>query len=113
MSENIEAISVVDKFLEHPRSFIFANGGNPKVYISSADWMTRNLDFRVEVGCPIYDEDIKQELLDTFDISWRDNMKARVLSAKQDNAYRQKAKGEPGFRSQIEMYHYYQKKLES
>lgn len=113
MSENIEAISVVDKFLEHPRSFIFANGGNPKVYISSADWMTRNLDFRVEVGCPIYDEDIKQELLDTFEISWRDNMKARVLSAKQDNAYRQKAKGEPGFRSQIEMYHYYQKKLES
>ena len=113
MSENIEAISVVDKFLEHPRSFIFANGGNPKVYISSADWMTRNLDFRVEVGCPIYDEDIKQELLDTFEISWRDNMKARVLSAKQDNAYRQRAKGEPGFRSQVEMYHYYQKKLES
>lgn len=112
MSENIEAISVVDKFLEHPRSFIFGNGGNPKVYISSADWMTRNLDFRVEVGCPIYDEEIKQELLDTFEISWEDNMKARIFSAKQDNAYRQRAKGEPELRSQIEMYHYYQKKLE-
>lgn len=112
MSENIEAISVVDKFLEHPRSFIFGNGGNPKVYISSADWMTRNLDFRVEVGCPIYDEEIKQELLDTFEISWEDNMKARIFSAKQDNAYRQRAKSEPELRSQIEMYHYYQKKLE-
>lgn len=113
MSENIEAISVVDKFLEHPRLFIFGNGGDPKIFISSADWMTRNLDFRVEVGCPIYDEDIKQELLDTFEISWRDNMKARVFSEKQDNAYRQRAKGEPELRSQIDMYHYYQKKLES
>ncbi|MEP3384566.1 MAG: polyphosphate kinase 1, partial [Flavobacteriaceae bacterium] len=75
MSENIEAISIVDKFLEHPRLFIFGNQGEPKVYISSADWMTRNLDFRVEVGCPIYDEDIKQELLDTFNISWMDNLK--------------------------------------
>ena len=89
MSENIEAISIVDKFLEHPRSFIFANNGNPKVYISSADWMTRNLDYRVEVGCPIYDEDIKKELIDTFEISWKDNLKARVFSEKQDNAYQQ------------------------
>src|SRR5690606_2815402 len=66
MSENIEAISVVDRFLEHPRIFIFANSGDPKMYISSADWMTRNLDFRVEVGCPIYDPEIKQELMETF-----------------------------------------------
>ncbi|MEW2923044.1 polyphosphate kinase 1 [Muricauda sp. ANG21] len=113
MSENIEAISVVDKFLEHPRLFIFANGGNPKIYISSADWMTRNLDFRVEVGCPIYDPDIRQELLDTFDISWRDNLKARIFSDKQDNAYRKRDENEPELRSQFEMYYYYQKKLES
>ena len=113
MSENIEAISIVDKFLEHPRLFIFGNNGDPKVYISSADWMTRNLDFRVEVGCPIYDPDIKQELLDTFEISWKDNLKARVFSEKQDNAYRQPAEGEPELRSQFELYHYYQKKLES
>ena len=110
MSENIEAISVVDKFLEHPRLFIFGNHGNPKIYISSADWMTRNLDNRVEVGCPIYDEDIKQELLDTFDISWNDNTKARVFSAKHDNAYKYDDK--PKVRSQFEIYEYYKKKLE-
>lgn len=75
--------------------------------------MTRNLDFRVEVGCPIYDPDIREELLDTFEISWRDNSKARVFSARQDNAYRKRAKEEPEFRSQVEMYNYYKKKLES
>tara|TARA_R110002050_G_scaffold109796_5_gene221196 strand:+ start:5075 stop:7147 length:2073 start_codon:yes stop_codon:yes gene_type:complete len=111
MSENIEAISVVDKFLEHPREFIFANNGDPKVYISSADWMTRNLDYRVEVGCPIYDKDIKQELIDTFEISWSDNLKARVFSEKQDNAYK-KIIG-PEVRSQFALYDYYKTKLES
>ncbi|MGA8855343.1 MAG: polyphosphate kinase 1, partial [Christiangramia sp.] len=63
LSENIEAISIVDKFLEHPRVFIFENNNDPKVYISSADFMTRNLDQRVEISCPIYDEDIKKELI--------------------------------------------------
>lgn len=105
MSENIEAISVVDKFLEHTRLFIFANEGDSKVYISSADWMTRNLDYRVEVGCPIYDADIKQELMDTFDICWADNAKARVFSEKQDNAY--KPQISPKRRSQFETYDYY------
>lgn len=110
MSENIEAISVVDKFLEHPRLFIFGNNGDPKVYISSADWMTRNIEFRVEVGCPIYDEDIKQELIDTFELSWKDNVKARVFSEKQDNAYKDDDK--PRVRSQFATYDYYKKKLE-
>jgi polyphosphate kinase len=105
MSDNIEAISVVDKFLEHPRVFIFGNDGSPKVYISSADWMTRNLDNRVEVGCKIYDKDIKQELIDTFEIFWSDNVKARVFSENQDNAYR-KNNG-PKVRSQFAMYDYY------
>ncbi|MCK5441172.1 MAG: polyphosphate kinase 1 [Maribacter sp.] len=105
MSDNIEAISVVDKFLEHPRVFIFGNEGSPKVYISSADWMTRNLDNRVEVGCRIYDKDIKQELLDTFEIFWSDNVKARVFSENQDNAYR-KNNG-PKVRSQFAIYDYY------
>ncbi|GGG56893.1 polyphosphate kinase [Croceivirga lutea] len=111
MSENIEAISIVDKFLEHPRVFIFANEGDTKVYISSADWMTRNIDYRVEVGCPIYDEDVKQELLDTFELSWKDNEKARVFSAKHDNAYRNN--NNPKLRSQFAIYDYYKKKLES
>lgn len=109
MSENIEAISIVDKFLEHPRIFIFGNEGDPKVYISSADWMTRNLDHRVEVGCPIYDAEVKKELIDTFEISWSDNVKARVFTEKQDNAYRKN--GKPKLRSQFAMYDYYYNKL--
>ncbi|MDF4204638.1 polyphosphate kinase 1 [Maribacter sp. SA7] len=111
MSENIEAISVIDKFLEHTRIFAFANGGDTKIYISSADWMTRNLDYRVEVGCPIYDEDIKKELMDTFDICWKDNMKARVFNAAQDNAYRKTTL--PRIRSQFATYEYYSNKQES
>jgi polyphosphate kinase len=111
MSENIEAISIVDKFLEHTRLFAFANGGNSKVYISSADWMTRNLDYRVEVGCPIYDADIKKELMDSFEICWKDNMKARVFNEKQDNAYRKKTL--PKIRSQFATYEYYANKHES
>ena len=108
MSENIEVISIVDKFLEHPRLFIFGNNGNPKVYISSADWMTRNISFRVEVGCPIYDEAIKQELIDTFEISWADNVKARVIDQAQDNHYRTHTL--PAQRSQVALYEYYQQK---
>jgi polyphosphate kinase len=110
MSENIEAISVVDKFLEHPRVFIFGNEGDPQVFISSADWMTRNLDYRVEVGCPIYQDDIRQELIDTFEISWRDNVKARIYDATQSNGYRRNDL--PPFRSQFEMYDYYVRKLQ-
>ncbi len=111
MSENIEAFSIIDKFLEHPRVYIFENAGDKKVYISSADWMTRNMDYRVEVSCPIYDESIKQEILDTFEISWRDNVKARVFSKNQDNAYRKNDL--PALRSQFALYEYYQKKLEN
>ena len=108
MSENIEVISIVDKFLEHPRLFIFANGGNPKFYISSADWMTRNILFRVEVGCPIYDKAIQQELIDTFEISWADNVKARIINEAQDNTYRPHTT--PPLRSQVALYEYYQHK---
>ena len=70
LSENIKVISIVDKFLEHPRVYIFENAGNRKIYLSSADWMTRNIENRVEVGCPIYDKDLQQEILDIFYISW-------------------------------------------
>ena len=108
MSENIEVISIVDKFLEHPRLFIFGNGGTPKVYNSSADWMTRNISFRVEVGCPIYDKTIQQELIDTFEISWADNVKARIINKAQDNTYRPHTT--PALRSQVALYEYYQHK---
>lgn len=110
MSENIEAISIVGKFLEHPRVYIFENGGDPKVYISSADFMTRNIDHRVEVSCPIYDPDIKNEIIENFGIGWRDNVKARVFSLKNDNAYRRNNK--PLLRSQYEMYNYYLNRIE-
>lgn len=111
LSENIEAISIIDKFLEHPRVYIFENKGDKKIYISSADWMTRNMDYRVEISCPIYDEEIKKEILDTFEISWNDNVKARIFSKDMNNAYRKNNK--PSVRSQFALYEYYQKKLET
>jgi polyphosphate kinase len=109
LSKNIEAISIVDKYLEHPRMLIFGVEGEEDVYISSSDWMTRNLDNRVEVTCPIYDEDIKKELIDTFAICWNDNVKARIYSKNQDNAYR-KTEG-PAIRSQLKTYEYYVNKI--
>ncbi len=109
MSENINVISVIDKFLEHPRLYIFQNAGDPKVYISSADWMTRNLDRRVEISCPIYDDDIKEELIDTFEICWSDNVKGRKLSKDHTNEYIRNDKVK--VRSQIATYDYYLRKL--
>jgi len=107
MSENIEAISIVDNFLEHSRVFIFGNNNNPEVFISSADFMTRNLDGRVEVTCPIYDENIKKQLIDNFNVGWKGNVKARYHSEKLDNKYRIRKEGEPIFRAQLETYNYY------
>jgi polyphosphate kinase len=112
MSANIEAISIVDNYLEHARIYIFGNGSQTDVYISSADFMTRNLDGRVEVTCPIYDQDIKQELIDNFDIAWKGNVKARYHSSELDNKYRD-SDGQPIFRAQIETYKYYQSKVDS
>lgn len=80
MSENIEAIRIVDKYLEHTRIFVFANGGDEKIYISSADLMARNIDRRVEVTCPIYDKDIQEELRTFLDFQWKDNVKSRLHS---------------------------------
>jgi polyphosphate kinase len=111
LSENIEAISIVDNYLEHSRLFIFCNNDDPEVYISSADFMTRNIDARVEVTCPIYDSEIKQDLIDTFEIGWKANVKARLHSDKFENIYRKRGDEKP-FRAQQEMYKYYQNKLE-
>ncbi|MGM5470426.1 polyphosphate kinase 1 [Flavobacteriaceae bacterium LMO-SS05] len=110
MSENIEVISIVGKFLEHTRLLVFCNNDDPKIYISSADWMTRNIDNRVEVTCPIYDLDIKQELLEIFDICWSDNVKARIINETQNNVY--KRNNLPKVKAQFATYDYYLKKLE-
>ncbi len=88
LSENIEAISIVDKYLEHSRILIFLNGGKEKYYLSSADWMLRSFDFRSEVAVPIYDIAIQQQLRSIFDILWADNTKARILGSNQSNQYR-------------------------
>ena len=112
MSDNIEVISIIDKFLEHTRLFIFSNNNDPKIYISSADWMTRNIDNRVEVSCPIYDADIKKELQDIFDICWRDNVKARIINQNQDNSYRIPITDKI-IRAQFEIYDFYKNKLEA
>ncbi|HEX8269121.1 MAG TPA: polyphosphate kinase 1 [Flavobacterium sp.] len=111
MSENIEAISIVDNFLEHSRIFIFGNNDNPEVYISSADFMTRNIDGRVEVTCPIYDEEIKNEVLDSFEVGWKGNVKARIHSEALDNKYRVRGDN-PMFRAQHETYIYYRNRLD-
>jgi len=87
MSENIEVISIVDKYLEHPRVYIFANGGKQKVYISSADFMTRNIENRVEVAVPIYDTGLQDEITDVFEIAWRDNVKARKINGTVQNEF--------------------------
>jgi polyphosphate kinase len=105
LSENITIISIVDRFLEHPRVLVFENGGDRKVFISSADWMTRNMDNRIEVGCPIYDPDIKNRILNIMNIQWRDTLKARVIDAEQTNKYVKRGNRRQ-LRSQVEIYNY-------
>lgn len=108
LSENISVISIVDRFLEHSRIYVFGNGGDPEYYISSADWMTRNIDNRVEVGCPIYDPDIKQQLQDFLDVQLRDNTKARIIDADGGNRYRSEKNAAP-VRAQIDFYRFLKK----
>ncbi|MFH0866245.1 MAG: polyphosphate kinase 1 [Bacteroidota bacterium] len=107
LSENIEIISIVDRFLEHSRIFIFGNHGKPEFFISSADWMKRNFDYRVEVVCPIEDVRLQKELIDMMNIQLRDNTKARMLSHKNYNQY--KKNKDKKIRSQSEIYNYLKK----
>ncbi|HEX7412210.1 MAG TPA: polyphosphate kinase 1 [Bacteroidales bacterium] len=109
-SENIEAISIVDKFLEHSRVLVFCNGGNAKYFISSADWMIRNFDHRIEVACPINNREIQRELLTMLQIQLKDNTKSRIISNTQPNQYRHDH-GTLRIRSQEETYHYFKNKL--
>lgn len=108
-SEHITACSIVDRFLEHSRVFIFHNDGDEKIYLSSADWMVRNLSYRIETAFPIYDPDLAARIRDFIHIQLSDNVKARVIDEGQTNPYR---KGGPDIavRSQIETYYYLKRK---
>jgi polyphosphate kinase len=103
--KKIKAISIVDEYLEHARILLFKNGGNEKVFISSADWMVRNLDHRVEAACPINDEMMIQELHDYLQIQLKDTFKARKLDAGLENRYVESAL-KRRYRSQREIYRY-------
>lgn len=105
LSENIKVISIVDRFLEHPRVMYFFNNGNSRMYISSADWMTRNLDYRIEVGTPILSPVLKKRILEILNIQFRDTMKARIIDNNQINKYVPRGNRRK-IRSQIAIYDY-------
>jgi polyphosphate kinase len=107
MSENIEAIGIVDRFLEHTRFMIFCNDGNEECFISSADLMTRNIEHRIEVTCPVFDKNIKNELKRIFEIQWADNVKARKLDPALSNKFVKS--GKEIVHSQKEVYSYIKK----
>jgi polyphosphate kinase len=100
----IESFGIIDRYLEHSRIFVFCNEGEHKIYISSADFMTRNLDRRIEVACPIYDPDLKEEILTQLNMQRKDNCSARNLDNDLNNIIKFPAEGEPEFRSQLEFY---------
>jgi polyphosphate kinase len=110
VSENIEVISIVDKFLEHSRIFVFCNEGEEKFFIASADWMSRNLDHRSEVAVPIYDPRLQRDLREFLTSQFRDNCKARIIDEKQVNEYRKSA-ARNKYRTQEEFYRILRKKL--
>jgi polyphosphate kinase len=103
--KKVKAISIIDEYLEHARVMIFHNDGKEKYFISSADWMVRNLDHRIEAACPIYDKNIQKELKDIMEIQLSDNVKARILDNELSNRYVQ-ADGTKKVRSQIRIYNY-------
>ncbi|MBN2172559.1 MAG: polyphosphate kinase 1 [Bacteroidales bacterium] len=111
LSDNIEVISIVDRFLEHSRVFVFCNNNHPKYYIGSADWMPRNLDHRIEVITPVNDTEIQRQLWDVLQIQLNDNCKARISGEKFINRYR-KSRSKKPVRSQFEIYNYFKKQTE-
>ena len=105
LSENIHAVGIIDTYLEHSRILILANGGNPRYYLGSADWMPRNLVNRIEVMTPVYDEDLKKDLMRTIDFALRDTTNGRIVDGRGTNAFQEGEK----FRSQEELYRSYEK----
>ena len=108
-STNIEVFSIIDKYLEHARVWIFSNNGNELIYLSSADLMTRNLDHRVEVGFPVLDADIRKEIRDIIDIQLKDNTKSREINQLNNNRY--KKRGRVSYRAQDDIYTYLKYKV--
>jgi len=107
LSENIEAISIVDQFLEHSRIMIFYNNGRQEVYFGSADLMVRNLDYRIEVVAPVLHPELRQQMIDLMELQWQDNTKARVFDARQDNHFRPVGEDVRKIRSQEAAYDYF------
>ena len=105
VSENIQVTSILDRYLEHPRVYAFENGGEPLVYISSADWMTRNIDYRIEVGAPIFDPRLKKQVLDILDLQFNDTVKARIIDKELSNRYVPRG-NKRKLQSQIAIYDY-------
>lgn len=111
--EPIPAICLIDRYLEHSRLYIFGNGGDEKIYISSADLMARNLDRRVEVACPIYEKTLKAQLRKLWDLQWADNCSARIWDNSLKNEMKHVADGEPLLRSQLAFHDYLQRLSQS
>ncbi|MEZ4883276.1 MAG: polyphosphate kinase 1 [Chitinophagales bacterium] len=112
LSDKIEAISIVDKYLEHSRVYIFCNGGNQRSYISSADWMERNLRRRIEVACPVYDEKMVTRLKDILTFQWKDNVKARIHDQEKNNPHKPNPDNNESIRAQNATYDYFKSYLE-
>lgn len=117
LSENIEVRSIVDRYLEHPRVYYFAHGGQAEVFIASADLMTRNLDFRVEVAAPVRDKDARTDVMQVLELQWRDRAKARLIDAEQTNPYvcdlnhrQQSSRRRRLLRSQTAIYRYFKRR---
>ncbi len=100
----IESFGIIDRYLEHSRIYVFCNNGDEKIYISSGDFMTRNLDRRIEVACPIYNKEHKKEILTMLDMQRKDNRSARILNNTLDNQFRNQDPDKPEYRSQIKFY---------
>lgn len=107
VSDNIQAISIVDKFLEHSRFFVFYNNGRPDVFLGSADLMTRNLDFRIEVLCPVLHPELKEQVIDIMELQWQDNVKSRIFDYSQSNDFRHTTAESPLLRSQESTFDYF------
>lgn len=109
LSENIHAVGIIDRYLEHSRILIFCNGGKNRYFLGSADWMPRNLSDRVEVLTSVYDEDLKRDLLRTVEYGLKDNTNGRIVDGKGTNVLQPIDDEHPAFRSQEELYHAYLK----